>query len=381
VPQLQCAVDWPALVAANVAKVRRALDDHGVDLLFANNVDNVRYLTGYSMVPGPGLSHINWLMLSPAREEPTLFALDFYVDSIRQKLPWLRDVRSVPASVPDVVAALAAEHGAGHGRIAFDGYVPFTTGKAVERLLPDAEIVDGEAILVDARYAKAPAELAIVERCAAVAELGMRAAIDVCVEGALEYEVAAIAEYAMRSAGAEGFPYSAVVSSGENAAIMQEISSDKHLRTGELVMLDLGCMFEGYYCEFARTTLVGDAARPEQKLAYGTVRDALAAMIEEVRPGVPCSQLDAAGRRVIRDAGFGEWEPKYFIGHGIGMTHWEPPIIDSTTALELRPGMVLCLEPGIHKPGMGGMRLEDVVVVTDDGARVLTRTAFCDALL
>src|SRR5262245_56297938 len=106
-PQLQFGVDWPALGAANVAKIRRALDEHDVDLLVANHVDNVRYLTGYSMVPGPGLVHINWLMISRAREDPTLFALDFYVDSIREKLPWLRDVRPLPASIADAVAGLA----------------------------------------------------------------------------------------------------------------------------------------------------------------------------------------------------------------------------------------------------------------------------------
>jgi Xaa-Pro aminopeptidase len=381
-PQLQFAIDWARLVAGNMTKLRRALDERGIDLLFVNNIDNVRYLTGYSPVSGPGLVHSNWVMVARATESRILFGFSFYVDSIRASFPWLTDVRDLPASMPQTIAELAGEHEAGRGRIAFDGFLPYTAGKEIERLLPDAELVNADDLIVDARLSKSPQEIEIIERCVAIGEIGMKTALDACVEGVQEYQVAAEAEYAMRSAGAEGFPYSAVVTSGENAAIMQELATDKFLRRGELVMLDLGCMFEGYYCDFARTALVGgEVVVPEQKPAYKAVRDALAAMVESIRPGVSCGTLDEVGRHVLREAGFGEWEPKYSIGHGIGMTHWEPPLLYTSSEVELRPGMILCVEPGLHKPGLGGMRLEEMVLVTEEGNRVLTRTEFCEALL
>ena len=268
------------------------------------------------------------------------------------------------------------------GRIAFDGYLPYTVGKELESALPDAELTSGDEALMAARTIKEPAELEIVRRAVAVGEMGMRAGIDACIEGAMEFEASAAADHAMRSFGAEAVPYSSIVTAGENAAIMQELSTDKIMRNGEVVMLDLGCMYEGYHSDFARSVLVGSGpATAEQKAAYAAIKAALEAMLAEMKPGANCGRIEAVAREAITDAGFGEHAYTYFPGHGIGMSPWEPPIIDIGATAELEAGMVIDVEPGIHKPGVAGMRLEETVLITEDGNEVLTKTEFDEKLL
>jgi len=381
-PQLQYAPDWASLTATNVEKVKRGMSEREIDLLVVNNVDNVRYLTGYSPVSGPFMVHANWAVLSAALTRPILFGFNFYVDSIRRAFPWLDDIRALPASMPDAIAELAAEHGASSGRIGFDGYLPYTTGKALEAVIPNAELVNADDALMQARMIKSDAEIEIIRRAVAVGEMGMRAGIDACVEGAMEFEASAAADHAMRSFGAESVPFSSIVTAGENAAVMQELSTDKIMRNGEVVMLDLGCMFEGYHSDFARSVLVGPGpASDEQKAAYGAAMAALDAMLVEIKPGASCGRIEQVAREAITEAGFGEHAYTYFPGHGIGMSPWEPPIVDVGATAELQAGMVIDVEPGIHKPGVCGLRLEETVLVTEDGNEVLTKTGFCKVLL
>jgi Xaa-Pro aminopeptidase len=376
-PQLQFSIDWPSLIANNVERLCKDLAAEDIDLLFVNNIDNVRYLTGYSPVSSPTLVHSNWAVLDVASGNVTLFGFDFYVDSIEARFPWIEDVRPMPADMP----ATIAERARGASRIGFDAFLPYFTGEALARALDGVEIVDASAVISRTRAIKSPAEVEIIRRSVAIAEIGMNAGIQSCREGVREFEAAAEAEYAMRRAGAEGFPFMNVVTSGENVAIMQELSTDRIMRRGDLVMLDLGCLFEGYNSDFARSVVVGDAPSEEQRRMYQVVHAALQEMLGEMRPGVEVSRLDAIARRVIDEGGFGPWTYKYFVGHGIGMSPWELPIVDAATSTVLEPGMVIDVEPGIHKPGVGGVRLEDTVLITEDGSEVLTRSGFSSALL
>lgn len=376
-PQLQFSIDWPSLIADNIERLCVQLEAEDVEILFVNNIDNVRYVTGYSPVSGPAMVHASWAVVDVASREVTLFGFNFYVDSIRAKLPWIEDVRPLPAQIDAEIARLAS----GRRRIGFDSYLPYFTGQALAGRLHGADVVDASAAISRTRAIKSPAELEIMRRSVAIAEMGMNAGIGACREGVLEFEAAAESEYAMRRAGAEGFPFMNVITSGENVGIMQELSTDRIMRRGDLVMLDLGCLFEGYNSDFARSVVVGDAPTDEQRRMYQVVHTALKEMTAAMRPGVAVNTLDALARRVIDEGGFGPWTYTYFVGHGIGMTSWELPIVDADTTTTLAPGMVIAIEPGIHKPGVGGVRLEDTILITEDGCEVLTRTGFSAALL
>jgi Xaa-Pro aminopeptidase len=375
-PQLQFSIDWPTLIADNVERLCNELAAEDVEILFVNNIDNVRYVTGYSPVSAPVLLHSSWAAVDVASREVTLFGLNFYVDSIEAHFPWITDVRPVATDM----AAEIAKRASGRRRIALDSFVPYFTGHALVGRLDGTDVVDASATLSRTRAIKSPAELEILRRSVAIAEIGMNAGIGACQEGVREFEAAAEAEYAMRRAGAEGFPFMNVITSGENVAIMQELSTDRIMRHGDLVMLDLGCLFEGYNSDFARSVVVGDAPTEEQRRMYGVVHTALMEMTAAIGPGVRVNTLDAIARRVIDEGGFGPWTYTYFVGHGIGMSPWELPIVDAETTTALEPGMVIDIEPGIHKPGVGGVRLEDTILITDTGCEVLTRTGFSAAL-
>ncbi len=381
-PQLQFNPDWAALTAEHVEKVKAAMAERELGMLAVNNIDNVRYLTGYSTVSGPFMVHANWAVVAADLDHAILFGFNFYTPSIRKAFTWLPDIRDLPASMPQAIAELAAEQGLSNGRIGYDGYLSYGLGKELEELLPDAELVSGDDALMQARMIKSEAEVEIIRRAIAIGEMGMRAGIDACIEGNMEFQASAAADHAMRSFGAEAVPFSSIVTAGENSAMMQELSTDKIMRNGEVVMLDLGCMFEGYHSDFARSVLVGPGpASAEQKAAYQASKTALEAMLAEMKPGANCGKIEQVARDAITEAGFGDHAYTYFPGHGIGMSPWEPPIVDVGVTAELEAGMVIDVEPGIHKPGVVGLRLEETVLITDDGHEVLTKTGFDEKLL
>jgi Xaa-Pro aminopeptidase len=149
--------------------------------------------------------------------------------------------------------------------------------------------------------------------------------------------------------------------------------SERVIEPGDMVVLDFGGLKDGYGSDTTRTVHVGDAPTDEQREVYDIVRRAQQAGFEAVRPGVACQEVDRAARKVIADAGYGE----YFIhrvGHGIGQTTHEPPYMIEGETRPIEPGMCFSIEPGIYLPGRFGVRIEDIVVATEDGGRRLNHT-------
>ena len=190
-------------------------------------------------------------------------------------------------------------------------------------------------------------------------------------EGMTEKQAAWLLESAMREGGAEAMSFDPIVAAGENGAKPHAIPTDRTLRHGDLVVMDFGCKFEGYCSDMTRTVFF-KSATDEQKRVYDVCRRANEAGRAAVRPGLPMCEFDRAARKVIEDAGYG----KYFIhrtGHGIGLEVHEHPDNSSTSQIIARPGMCFSVEPGIYLPGNFGVRVEDLVVVTEDGCETLNQ--------
>jgi Xaa-Pro aminopeptidase len=187
-----------------------------------------------------------------------------------------------------------------------------------------------------------------------------------------EQEVAWELEKAMREGGAEDVAFDTIVGSGPNGALPHARISDRQIREGEPIVIDMGAKYRGYLSDMTRTVWLGE---PDERLreVYRVVLQAQRAGREAVRPGAGGQQLDAIAREVITEAGYGE----YFghgLGHGVGLAIHEEPRLGKTSTSVLEANMDVTVEPGIYLPGWGGVRIEDLVVVTDRGADILTKS-------
>jgi len=219
------------------------------------------------------------------------------------------------------------------------------------------------------RAVKDPDELAALKRAAQIVDIGIAAAATAIAPGATEREVAAAAERAMLAAGADSVPFNAVLA-GANSALPHGQTGDYAMRDGDMVICDIGATYCGYNGDITRTFAVGSPT-PEMARIYGVVYDANRAACQAARPGVTGEQLDLVARDVITRAGFGE-HFTHRTGHGLGLEIHEEPYIVQGAKKPLESGMVFTIEPGIYIPGVGGVRIEDDLALTDDGCLMLT---------
>ena len=192
--------------------------------------------------------------------------------------------------------------------------------------------------------------------------------------GEREREIAAVIEMAMREAGYERTAFDTIVASGPHSAMPHYRAGTRVLTSGDLVVLDFGGVLDGYCCDLTRTVSIGPPSR-EARRVYDAVRDAQAAAVAAVKPGIDASAVDAAARELLRDRGLGD-AFGHGTGHGLGLdVHEEPRVGKPRTDLApvtLAPNIVFTIEPGAYLPGFGGVRIEDDVLVTEDGCELLT---------
>jgi Xaa-Pro aminopeptidase len=239
----------------------------------------------------------------------------------------------------------------------------------LQRTLPASSYVSMTEALPMLRAVKGPDE---IERLAAAGEAADASFEDIAqvrFAGRTEAEIAADLAGFLRAHGHSQVDFT-VVGSGPNGANPHHEMSERTIEEGDMVVLDFGGLKDGYGSDTTRSVHVGEPTGEEREV-YEIVRRAQQAGFEAVRPGVACQEVDRAARKVISDAGYGE----YFIhrvGHGIGQTTHEPPYMIEGETRPIEPGMCFSIEPGIYLPGRFGVRIEDLVVVTDDGCEILT---------
>ncbi len=234
---------------------------------------------------------------------------------------------------------------------------------------PAVQFRDLGPITARMRAVKDPDELAALKRAAQIVDIGIAAASSAIAPGVTEREVASAAERAMLAAGADNVPFNAVLA-GPNSALPHGQTSGYAMRDGDMVICDIGATYHGYNGDITRTFTVGSPT-PQMARIYGVVYDANHAACQATRPGVTGEQLDSVARDVITRAGFGEYFT-HRTGHGLGLEIHEEPYIVQGAKTPLKSGMVFTIEPGIYLPGVGGVRIEDDLALTDDGCLVLT---------
>ena len=361
-------------LTARHGAIRNRLAALGLDVLVVTNPTNIRYLSNHAGSAGTlVVTHSEVHLLIDFRYEESVRS----VQASDAACPGLR-TWPVPASYDEALidmlsgltmpAKLGIE--AAHLTVARKEWLERTstsrglalTWTSTERVVEQPRLVKDASEIATLRDAAA--------RITGVAESAFRSIRS----GVTEREVAGSIEMAMRAAGYERLAFDTIVASGPNAALPHYRAGTRILKPGDLVVLDFGGVLDGYCSDLTRTVSVGPPT-PDALRLHAAVRDAQRAAIEAVKPGVPATSVDRAARGLLESRGLGE-AFGHGTGHGLGLDiHEEPrvgPPRSHSASVQLEPGMVFTIEPGAYLPGMGGVRIEDDVLVTGDGCEVLT---------
>ncbi|WP_053947716.1 M24 family metallopeptidase [Halolamina sediminis] len=351
---------------------QQRLRDRSDDGLVLFPSRNLRYLAGYSEDPGER----HFLLFVPAEGEPVFFVPELSGEQVREA-SWVGEVRTWSDAEDPVptIAQIAAELGMSEGRLLVDDTMWALFTQDLREALPGATFGLASEVLGELRVRKDDAELDAMRRAGAVADETVRElrAMGADALGLTEAELAAEIEELLDANGGTGVAFETIVGVGPNGAKPHHHHSDREIAPGEPVVLDFGTRVDGYPADQTRTLVFGGEPSERYREVHEIVREAQQAGVDAVEPGVTAESVDAATRAVIEDAGYGE-EFIHRTGHGVGLDVHEEPYVVEGNDRELRPGMVFSVEPGIYLPGEFGVRIEDLVVVTEDGCERLNDT-------
>ncbi|KXO87698.1 X-Pro dipeptidase [Tsukamurella pulmonis] len=340
-------------------RLRAALASHdpALDALLVTDLDNVRYLAGFTGSNGALL-----IAADPARDA---IATDGrYLTQVAEQSGDLRAIIE-----RDVAKALLAEAG---GTVGFEATALSYADHA--RLAPEAHLVPTTRLVETLREVKDDGEIDLLREACAISD---RALAELVAEGAIrpgvtEAQVARRLENLMHEFGAEAVAFETIVAAGANSAIPHHRPTTAWLEAGDFVKIDFGARYRGYHADETRTFVLGEPAAWQREI-YDVVRAAQAAGREALVPGADVREIDGAARAVIEAAGYGE-QFLHGLGHGVGVQIHEAPTLGKLGSGTLSDGAVVTVEPGVYLPGRGGVRIEDTLVVRADGPELLTRT-------
>lgn len=258
------------------------------------------------------------------------------------------------------------------GNLGIEGTVlQYKQYQELTKTFPNIELKDIESIPVNQRLKKSPEEIASIQVAIDLIEDVLASGIKKIKAGMTESEVTAELEYLMRMHGADGPSFSTIVLTGENAALPHGVPGEVKIKDGDLLLIDFGVIKDGYCSDITRTFAIGEASKTQEEL-YNIVLAANEAGIAAVKAGEPLKNFDIAARKVIQDAGYGDYYHNR-VGHGMGIEVHEAPSVHGANEDIATPGMVFTIEPGIYLPGELGIRIEDNIYINEEGAcEVLT---------
>ena len=341
-----------------IARLRETLGGAGVDGLLVTNLTNVRYLCGFSGTNG---------QLLVTGSEATFFTDPRY-RARAGDLVQGAEVVVYEANLHESLAPKVAS--AGLGKVGIESTTMTVASRDhLASKLADVELAPTKNLVEELRRTKDTEEISLLREAVRISDEAFSWVLERLGPGRTEREIALDLEVEMRRRGAEAIAFDPIVGSGPLSAHIHHSPSDRELAAGDLVLLDFGARWHGYCSDLTRTVVLG-AASDHHEEVYATVLAAQAAGIEAVGPGRKGVDCDAAARAVIDGAGYGETFG-HGLGHGVGLDIHEAPRLHKTSEDTLVVADIVTVEPGIYETGMGGIRIEDCVLVTEDGAEVL----------
>lgn len=398
------AVDWTKRIDFDLLRRERTkslsgqIKKHKLDAILCFKAENIRYMTGYRPLWWPISFLTRNAGIMVADKEPILFPTSGCYERCRDTMYWMSKENIRPLATmedPGIVeeeikkkfAPAFKELGITKGRIGID-HVSMLTLMKLQEAFPKADFVNGDHCVLDAQVVKNSEEIKCMRASSQMAAIAMDRAIRSIRLGIRECEVLAEAMHALYSNGMEVPQCNLIVTSGDGTAPLRRFASDKQINQDELVFMDLGGCFNGYFSDFTRTVIFGRPNAQHKKI-YRAVYEMMEAIKRTLIPGNTNAQVNKAARQVVIDHGFKGHDYLGLLGHSIGVTGLTYPIVGEIAAkseheVVLKPGMIFSLEPGIFIPGVpggGGVRIEDTILVTETGNEVLTTTPYDANLL
>ena len=342
-----------------LAALRRRLKDLDVQAFLVTDLTNIAYLSGF--VGTAGMAIVD--------RRATLVVDSRYHLQAQEQAPHFRVVlaeNSLNETVTAILASRKAE------RIGFESQnVTVAQHRDLRKRLKGKKLVPTKDLVLELRMIKDDEEMSAIRRAVRTADRVAAEVIGGLRRGMRERDLAARINHLLVMDGARKPSFDAIVASGARSALVHGQPSQRRIGKRDLIIMDFGAERDGYCSDLTRTVTIGKPTR-KQKEIYNIVLEAQQAARKAIRPGVLESEVDAVARKIIGDAGYGE----YFghgLGHGVGRAVHELPTLSKRGKRRLQPGMVVTVEPGIYIPGWGGVRIEDMVVVTRRGCRTLSR--------
>jgi Xaa-Pro aminopeptidase len=339
-------------------RTRQKMREENIDAFVVIRPENGRYLSGFT-----GGEATLFITL-----EKAFLLTDFrYIEQAKAQAPEFELIKTGP----DHFLSLA-EVGRQAQRVGFEG--DFITYQSFEKLkegFPKAVLLSLPDLVSNLRSVKDESEITLIRKAVKIADDAFAEVLQTIKMGQTEEEISFNLEYSMRRAGASGGSFDFIVASGIRSAMPHGTASSKRIQSGEFLTMDFGAIFQGYCSDITRTIFLGEPSAKHREI-YEIVSAAQRAGIEAVAPGKIGKEVDAEARKIISDAGYGE----YFghgLGHSVGLAIHEGPNLNMREERMLEPGMIVTVEPGIYIPDWGGVRIEDMVLVTENGCEVLTK--------
>jgi Xaa-Pro aminopeptidase len=360
----------PAMdVAGRARRVREAVTDAGCEALLVTNLVNIRYLTGFTGTAAVVLVLPDELVFVTDGRYQERSADELGRAGVDARI----EIGRTQAAQQETISTAAK----GIARLGLEAdHVTWAQQqKFAAEWFEGAELVPTEQLIAELRLVKDDGEIARIEAACAVADAALASVGHRLWEGPTEADFALELDVEMRRLGADGPSFDTIVASGPNGAKPHATPGARRVEEGDLVVLDFGALVDGYHSDMTRTFMVG-AASSEQQRMLDVVAESQRAGVEAVRAGVKCVDVDAACRDIIADAG---WADAFLhgTGHGVGLDIHEDPRLSFSAEPDatIADRFVVTVEPGVYLPGHGGVRIEDTVVVTPDGCRVLTHAS------
>ena len=342
-----------------VDKLRVIMEEKGLDAILAYKPENRAYISGFTGTTGYTL----------ITKTQAIFITDFrYIEQAKKEcVGFTIEENSKLKPVTDILKELPIK------RLGIEeDFVTYGQYKEFVEKLQGVEFIALDGAITKLRAVKTQDELQMIEKAASIADEAFSHILLIIKPGISEDEIALELEYFMKKKGASKNSFDSIVASGERSCLPHGRATNKLIEKGDMLTLDFGCVYKGYCSDMTRSLVVGEATE-KQKEIYYAVLEAQEKALAAVKPGLTGIQLDTIARDIITEKGYGE-NFGHGLGHGVGLEIHELPHVNAIGKVEMVPGNVITIEPGIYVPGFGGVRIEDLVVVTDAGYRVLSKS-------